>query len=227
LCGRFARFSSLRTLETVFHIHATSADVIPSYNIAPTQQVLAVLYENGLKLEKLYWGLVPSWSKSLAAAPALINARAETLAAKPTFRSAFKRRRCLILADGFYEWKGEKGYKQPYYISLPSGRPFAFAGLWDIWEHKKTPPEEPPYKSCAIITREASESLRGIHHRMPVILEAGAHSSWLDPENQETNSLENILKNYHVREMKSYPVSKFVNQAKNNTPACIHPLSGK
>ena len=225
MCGRFVQFSSLRTLETAFNIHASSADVTPSYNIAPTQQVHAILYENSLKLEKLHWGLVPSWSKGLSAAARLINARAETVATKPTFRSAFKRRRCLILADGFYEWKGEKGRKQPYFISLPSGQPFAFAGLWEIWQDKEAPSDAPPYKSCTIITTEASESVRDIHHRMPVILQTEAHSSWLDPEIQETASLENILKNQHVREMKSYPVSKRVNQVKNNSPTCINPLS--
>jgi putative SOS response-associated peptidase YedK len=219
------QFSSLRTLETVFHFHLTSAAVTPSYNIAPTQQVLAILYENSLKLENLHWGLVPSWSKDLSAASRLINARAETVATKPTFRSSFKCRRCLILADGFYEWKGEKGRKQPYFISLPSGQPFAFAGLWEIWKDKNVPPDEPPYKSCTIITTEASESVRDIHPRMPVILKTEAHSSWLDPEIQETATLENILKNQHVRAMKSYPVSKHVNQVKNDSAACINPLS--
>jgi putative SOS response-associated peptidase YedK len=212
-------------LETVFQISATSIDVAPSYNIAPSQQVLAILYDHSLKLEKLHWGLVPSWAKGLPAAPRLINARLETVATKSTFRSAFKRRRCLILADGFYEWRGEKGRKQPYFICLPSGQPFAFAGIWEIWKDKSAASDEPPYKSCTIITTEASESVRDIHPRMPVILQTEAHRSWLDPENQETASLENILHTQQVHEMKSYPVSKGVNQVSNNSPTCINPLS--
>ena len=148
MCGRFVQFSSLRTLENYFPLDSIAGDVVASYNIAPTQQVLAIIYQNDRRLERLHWGLVPSWAKDLKSASRLINARAETVAQKPSFRAAFKRRRCLILADGFYEWQGEKGSKQPYFIALPSNRPFAFGGLWETWKSKSGPADDPVHKSC-------------------------------------------------------------------------------
>ena len=134
MCGRFVQFSSLRTLEKYFDFTSAPEDIAPNYNIAPTQNVLAIIQHGDYRLESLHWGLVPSWAKDLSGATRLINARAETVAKKPSFRAAFKRRRCLILADGFYEWHGEKGHKQPWYLTLPADQPFAFAGLWETWK---------------------------------------------------------------------------------------------
>jgi putative SOS response-associated peptidase YedK len=224
MCGRFVQFSSLRTLDNFFNIQPSPVDIIPNYNIAPTQQILAIVKREDYSLEKLYWGLVPSWAKNVSGASRLINARAETVASKPSFRSAFKRRRCLILADGFYEWKGEKGHKQPWYLTLPSDQPIAFAGLWEIWKGKDAPSDQHDYRSCTIITAEASESIRDIHHRMPVILQPEVYQKWLDPENQDVKQLESILQNNHIREFKSYPVSKLVNRIQNNSPVNIEPL---
>ena len=225
MCGRFVQFSSLRTLETYFPIDKVAGDVVASYNIAPTHEVLAIIQQNDRGLENLHWGLVPSWAKDLKVAARLINARAETAAQKPSFRAAFKRRRCLILADGFYEWHGDKGNKQPYFITTPSKGPFAFAGLWETWKNKTGCDDEPVYKSCTILTTAASESIKKIHHRMPVILQSKAYSDWLNPEIQETNRLEDVLRHYQVRKMNVYPVSKLVNQVRNNSAACIKPLT--
>jgi putative SOS response-associated peptidase YedK len=226
MCGRFVQFSSLRTLESIFPIDSVAAEVSANYNAAPTQEILAIIYRNGRRLEYLHWGLVPFWAKDLSGASRLINARSETAAQKPSFRTAFRRRRCLIMADGFYEWQGKKGSKQPYFIVLPSKTPFAFAGLWETWRPRDAAEDDPSYKSCTILTMEASESMRGLHHRMPVILQPEAYPEWLDPENQKADKLENLLQNQHVREMHYYPVSKLVNRVQNNSTACIEPLTG-
>ncbi|UCG08854.1 MAG: SOS response-associated peptidase [Desulfobacterales bacterium] len=223
MCGRFVQFSSLRILEKYFNIQTAPDNIVPSYNIAPTQQVLAIVKSDDYQLQKFYWGLVPSWAQNLSGASRLINARVETLATKPSFRAAFKRRRCLILADGFYEWKGEKGHKQPWFIALPSDQPLAFAGLWEIWKDRQAPPDQSDYRSCTIITTEASESLRDIHHRMPVILKPEAHEKWLDPQNQDVHQIESILQTNIVREFKRYPVSKRINRIQNNSADNIEP----
>jgi len=152
----------------------------------------------------------------------MINARSESIAEKPSFRNAFKKRRCLILADGFYEWKGEKGRKQPMFITLPDRKPFAFAGLWETWNKDD---QDTIHKSCTIITTQASESIRDIHHRMPVILKPPAYESWLDPGNQNVVELGKMLKNEIVTELVSYPVSKQVNSTRNNDPSCIEPIN--
>ncbi len=226
MCGRFVQFSSLRTLQQYFNFRAATEDIAPNYNIAPTQNVLAIVQQAEYRLETFHWGLVPSWAKNLSGASRLINARAETVATKPSFRAAFKRRRCLILADGFYEWHGEKGDKQPWYLKLPEDHWFAFAGLWEIWKGEDTSQAQDDYKSCTIITTEASDSVRDIHHRMPVILQPEAYSIWLDPDNLDIQQLESILNTKHIRELKSYPVSKHVNKVQNNTPSNIEPQDG-
>lgn len=223
MCGRFVQFSSIRTLENYFNIQTAPDEIVPSYNIAPTQKIPVIVKKEGYRLQKMYWGLVPSWAKNLSQASRLINARAETVATKPSFRAAFKRRRCLILADGFYEWEGEKGKKQPWFISLPSGQPFAFAGLWEIWKDRQATGDQSDYRSCAIITTEASESVQDIHHRMPVILQPEAYDKWLDPENEDVHQLESILQTNLIRELKSHPVSKLVNRVQNNSPTNIEP----
>jgi putative SOS response-associated peptidase YedK len=225
MCGRFVQFSSLRSLEKYFPIDSVAGEVAASYNVAPTQEVLAIVRHKDYRLEKLRWGLVPSWAKDLKRASRLINARAETAAQKPSFRAAFKRRRCLIIADGFYEWHGEKGSKQPYFITLPSNRPFAFAGLWETWKGQDASNDGPVYKSCTILTTAASEAVNAIHHRMPVILHPEAYKDWMDPGIREADRLEKVLQNRHVRNMQYYPVSKLVNRVQNNSAACIEQLS--
>jgi putative SOS response-associated peptidase YedK len=154
----------------------------------------------------------------------MINARVETLSSKPAFKAALKHRRCLIPANGFFEWSGKAGIKQPYFICLPSGEPLAFAALYEIWEDKEAPPEAGPYKSCTIITTEASKSVRDIHNRMPLILKPEAFDEWLDPDNKEPTKIEELLRTRNVKQLKSYPVSKLVNRVENNSKACIEPL---
>src|SRR5215216_4713323 len=165
MCGRYTLRTPVDTLAEAFEIEEYPSSITPSYNIAPTQEVAAVVEEDEKrKLEMLRWGLIPSWAKDPAIGNKMINARAETVAEKPSFRSAFKVRRCLILADGFYEWQKTDNGKQPYYIKMQDGSPFAFAGLWEIWQNGEE------IRSATIITTDANDLMNEIHHRMPVIL---------------------------------------------------------
>jgi len=222
MCGRFVGFRSLDELKGIFPIDKATCEAIANYNAAPSQEILAIAkYEGENWLVKFHWGLVPFWAKDISIGSRMINARLESIAEKPSFRSAFKKRRCLILADGFYEWKGEKGRKQPMFITLPDHKPFAFAGLWETWNKDD---QDSSYKSCTIITTQASESIREIHHRMPVILKPQVYESWLDSENQNVAELGRLLKNENATELVSYPVSKQVNSVRNNDPSCIEPI---
>ena len=224
MCGRFAGIRSLRELKEIFPIDKAECDVTANYNVAPSQEILAIYKHEGENwLDKFHWGLVPFWAKDTSIGNKMINARAETVAEKPSFRNAFKKRRCLIIADGFYEWKGEKGRKLPMFITLPDRKPFAFAGLWEFWNKKDDP--DSGYRSCTIVTTEASESIRDIHHRMPIILKPDVYEPWLNPEYQETAGLKDILANSIQTELVSHPVSKTVNSVKNNDPSCIDPIS--
>ena len=224
MCGRFVQNFNLDNLHQNFNIRTSAPDVTPNYNVAPTQEILAIIkHDNENTLEKLHWGLVPFWAKDISIGTRMINARSETVAKKASFRHPFKKRRCLIPANGFYEWKGEKGSKQPFYVFIPSREPFSFAGLWETRADKDSD-EKPVYKSCTIITTEASESIHEIHHRMPVILDPGFYEKWLNTEIQDPKELEAILQDGTIREIKYYPVSTFVNSVKNNTPECIKPI---
>jgi len=223
MCGRFVQYSLLQVIQQIFNIDTLSFEVIPNYNVAPKQETLAaVKHDNEIKLEKLHWGFVPFWAKDISIGSGMINARAETVSSKPSFSNAFKKRRCLILANGFYEWKGDKGNKQPYYVFISSGEPFAFAGLWETWTDKKSG-EESVYKSCTIITTSASGNICEIHHRMPAILDPKFHEKWLNGDIQDPKKLEIILQKGLIHDMKYYPVSKLVNSVKNNDPNCMKP----
>jgi len=224
MCGRFVQNFTLETLEKIFNVSSTSPDTSSNFNVAPTQEILTILKnDDEYKLERLHWGLVPFWAKDVSIGSRMINARAETVASKPSFRNAFKKRRCLIPASGFYEWKGEKGHKQPYYITIPSGEPFTFAGLWESWTDKEGD-DDSVYKSCTIITTSASNSIVELHNRMPVILDPKVYDQWLDVELQDAKELESILKEGSINEMKYHPVSTIVNSVKNNDPNCIKPI---
>lgn len=222
MCGRFVGFRPLEELMTHFPIDVADADVTENFNVAPTQEVLSIVrQEDQNHLVRLNWGLVPFWAKDTSIGSRLINARSETAASKPSFRTAFKKRRCLILADGFYEWTGTKGNKQPVFLTLPDGNPFAFAGLWEYWDNKGA---AEPYRSCTILTREASESMRPIHHRMPVILKHDAYAAWLEPANQDAGAVQEIVENQIHTELKAVPVSKQVNSVKKNRAENIRPI---
>jgi len=224
MCGRFARYSLSRELERYFNALPPSFEIQPSYNVAPTQEIpVIVQLEDARYIKKRYWGLVPFWAKDISIGSRMINARVETLASKPAFKAALKHRRCLIPANGFFEWAGKAGSKQPYFICSPSGEPLAFAGLFETWEDKEASPGAGPYKSCTIITTEASDSVRDIHNRMPLILKPEAYDEWLDPDNKEPAKIEELLRTGYVMELKRYPVSKLVNRVENNSKACIEP----
>ena len=222
MCGRFVGFRPIEELRRHFPIDRTAAEATANYNVAPSQKVLCVVRrEDENWLEHFHWGLVPFWAKDPSIGNRMINARAETIAEKPSFRNAFKKRRCLIIADGFYEWQGPKGQKQPMFITLRDEKPFAFAGLWETWGQKQ---QESVYKSCTIITTEACKAVRDIHHRMPVIFKPEAYEFWLNPNNQDVTALKKILKEALLTDLVSHPVSKQVNSTRNNDASCIDPI---
>ncbi|MFB2918882.1 SOS response-associated peptidase [Aerosakkonema funiforme] len=219
MCGRFSFTQPDEIVAQLFHLSSVP-NLSPRYNIAPTQSVPTLLVNSEDKeteLKMLRWGLIPSWAKDIKMGAKLINARAETVAEKPAFRSAFKHRRCLVLADGFYEWQEQDGKKQPFYFRLEDGKPFAFAGLWERWEKG----EGDAIASCTIVTTEANDVMRPIHDRMPVILDPKDYETWLDPQVQKRETLESLLQPYQSEDMTVYPVSTKVNNARTDSPDCI------
>jgi putative SOS response-associated peptidase YedK len=190
------------------------------FNIAPTQTVLAVKQEPGDKPRSAFlrWGLIPSWAKDKKIGASLINARSDGVASKPSFRAAFKRRRCLVLADGFYEWNKGPTPKQPFHIRMRDGSPLAFAGLWEHWSV-----EEPAVESCTIITTDANDVLRPLHDRMPVILDPRDYGRWLDPANADPGVLQEMLRPYPPEHMTAVALSTYVNNARNEGEKCLAP----
>jgi putative SOS response-associated peptidase YedK len=221
MCGRYTLASPTERLAEEFGVDAASIELAPNYNVAPTQQVAAVVDEGGQRrLEVLRWGLIPPWADDPGIGSRMINARSETAPGKPSFRRAFRERRCLIPADGFYEWQRTNGAKQPYYIHMEDGRPFAFAGLWESWSKGG----EGEVRTCTILTTGANALVGEVHDRMPVILAHDAYDVWLDPAS-ERDELTGLLAPYPVDEMEAYPVSRFVNSPSNNDPRCIEPAA--
>ena len=219
MCGRFTLTADISTLQESFPFVEMPQGMQPHFNIAPTQPVAVVPNDGRNRLDFFVWGLIPSWAKDPNIGSRLINARAETLQEKPSFRTAFRRRRCLVLADGFYEWKqGERG-KTPMYIRLASGKPFAFAGLWESWNA----PDASNVLSCTIITTQPNELMATIHNRMPVILPEEAYSTWLESAEADPQRLAGLLKPYPAEQMQAYPVSPLVNSPKNDLPELIRP----
>jgi putative SOS response-associated peptidase YedK len=192
--------------------------LLPRYNIAPSQRIAVIraLAAGSRELAFLHWGLIPAWATDPAIAARLINARAETAAEKPAFRAAMRRRRCLIPADGFYEWQKTETAKRPFFFQLQDERPFAMAGLWETWQGP-----DGPVESCTILTTAANELVAKLHERMPVILEPQAYAAWLDPNLVDPAQLAEWLKALPASQMKSFPVSRLVNSPKNETPDCI------
>jgi putative SOS response-associated peptidase YedK len=221
MCGRFTLHTPAATLADIFQV-PHSVQLPLRYNIAPTQQVAVIRSENEQRsLSTLRWGLIPSWAKEAAIGSRTINARGETVAEKPAFRSAFKRQRCLIVTDGYYEWKKVGSKKQPYYIRMRDEQPFAMAGLWEQWRGPKDEPLDEPMQTCTIITTSSNSMCDEIHDRMPVILDANHFDLWLDPEMQERTTLENLLQTYDSDEMMADKVSTHVNSVKNDDATCI------
>lgn len=221
MCGRFTLRTPAHQLVEPFGLTGVP-DIPLRYNIAPSQPVPAVRTgtEGERELVFLHWGLVPSWSKDRTSSSHMINARAETVPDKPSFRAAWKRRRCLVLADGYYEWKKGGPHKQPYWIHLRGGQPFGFGGLWESWTDPASP-DGTPLQSCTIITTQANESTREIHDRMPVIVPAELYPQWLALTPLPEDLREVVLRPYPADEIVADPVSTYVNNPRHEGPECL------
>lgn len=213
MCGRFARRMLPESYEEAFDV--TDVPNLPSYNICPTQPVVVIRIDEGKKaVAVMRWGLIPLWAKDKKMS--FINARSDTLFEKPAFRAAVKRRRCLILADGYFEWKTEGKKKTPFFFRLKEDKPFAFAGIWDCWTK-----EEKPIESCALITTDANELSRNVHDRMPVMLQRDEGEAWIDPDVEDAKALAGLLRPFAAEAMRYYEVGPAVNSVKNNNPTCL------
>ena len=222
MCGRFTLTVDPADLQEAFYwVNFSNLDFAPRYNISPTQPLAVVPNTGENKLDFYTWGLVPFWAKDPAIGSRMINARSETLAEKPSFKNSFKRRRCLILADGFYEWQKVPGSKTkiPTYIRMKNGKPFAFAGLWENW-HSADGSE---ILSSTIITTQPNELIKPIHNRMPVILPESTYELWLTPGEVAPQELSPILLPFNSDQMEAYPVSSLVNNPRNDSSNCIIP----
>lgn len=225
MCGRFAFYSPHEAVTRLFGV-AGAPEVEPRYNIAPTQYIATVRADGqGARgLAMLYWGLVPSWAKEKSIGARMINARGETLREKPSFRNAYKRRRCLVLADGYYEWQRSGGVKQPYFMSFASGEPFGIAGLWESW---RDPVSGEPLESCCLVTTAPAASVAHVHDRMPVIVPAPAYPEWLDPRNADVERLDRLLVPWAGDGLAARPVGRRVNDARNQGPDLLEPLGSQ
>ncbi|KON83523.1 hypothetical protein AF332_27635 [Sporosarcina globispora] len=220
MCGRFSLTEDISILQQYFNFKIAE-DIFPRYNIAPSQKILTIISDGqNRRAGTMKWGLVPFWGKDEKIGYKMINARAEGIDEKPSFKHAFKRRRCLIVSDGFYEWKKDEKGKQPYRFIMKDNRPFAFAGLWETWKKG-----EQPLHSCTIITTTPNEVTEKVHDRMPVILHRDSYDLWLNPKNDCTEHLKSLLVPYPAEAMDLYPVSTLVNSPKNDLAEVISPLN--
>ena len=219
MCGRFTLTMNPAELKDAFARFRFPSQFAPRFNIVPTQPLLAIPNDGRNAATFFLWGLLPFWAKDAALAKRMINARGETLTEKPSFRGAYKYRRCLILADGFYEWQAvaRQKTKTPHFVFMKSRQLFAFAGLWQDWES----PDGSRVKTCIIITTQPNEVVAPIHKRMPVILPPSAYRQWLDPKAR--TDLQRLLVPYQAEEMDAYPVSTLVNSAEKDQAECVVP----
>lgn len=226
MCGRFALSAKTSQIEKLLPGLKIDGEIKPRYNIAPTQKVKVILNTMPDKIVEANWGLLPSWAKDKTLSSKMINARVETLLEKPSFKNSFKKKRCLIIADAFYEWKEDKQSKTktPYLIKLKSGEPFTFAGLWDIWVDKESSDKE-EILSTTIITTEPNELMATIHNRMPVIIPENLREIWLD-RNSDPQELQKLISiPYNSKEMIAYEISKIVNNPANDDISCQNPIN--
>lgn len=227
MCGRYTLSTPGEVISELFGVEPPEG-LSPRYNIAPTQESPVIRVEDpdqGRVCDFLRWGLVPFWADDPSIGNRMINARAETAAKKPAFRASFKKRRCLVLADGFYEWKKEGGVKVPYWIHLPERKPFAFAGLWSRWDKDPEALEgEGPLETFTILTTEAHSRIQDLHDRMPVILRREDFDPWLDPEMDDKERLTGMLGNDSGRYLEFHAVSRRVNSPQNDVPENIEPV---
>ena len=224
MCGRFTLSAPPEVISMCFDIETDSFDYLPAFNIAPTQNVLTVRNrEHSRQSQTMRWGLIPFWAKEAKMGNKMINARSETVIENKVFKTSFQKRRCLILADSFYEWVRVSKSKQPIRILLDSEKPFAFAGIWESWKDPNDPNSE-TVESCSIITTRANTLIQPIHDRMPVILPRELESDWLDLDNTDTGFLREIMIPFDPALMKCYPVSQAVNSTKNEGKDLIEPI---
>jgi putative SOS response-associated peptidase YedK len=219
MCGRYTLKARPKVLAE--HFDVPEVPRLPRFNIAPAQAVPVVrATPKGRALVMLRWGLIPSWANDPAVGNRMVNARAETVAEKPAYRAAFRKRRCLIPADGFFEWgAGPGGRKQPVYFRMEDESPFAFAGVWEVWSKG-----DGMVESCALITTTPNGLVAPVHNRMPTILAPEAYSRWLDPRVSDLSSLAALLRSYPASEMVAYPVGRMVNDPRHDGPDCIAPI---
>jgi len=221
MCGRYTLRSKPMAIAEEFDLPEVPP-LHPRFNIAPNQPVAVVRFdpsEGSRRLDFLTWGLVPSWADDPSIGDHMINARSESVLEKPAFRYAFHSRRCLVVADGFYEWQRQDGWKRPFFVHRRDDRPFAFAGLWEHWEKG-----DQPIYSCTLLTTDANEVLAPIHDRMPVIVPRSAYDLWLDLAVKDPNRLQPLLVPFPAEEMEAYPVSRLVNDPGNDVPECIQSI---
>lgn len=221
MCGRYTLTANPNTIQLAFNLDSVPDQMEARYNIAPSQPVPVITNQNPKELTFFKWGLVPSWSKDVSIGNKMINARAETASEKPSFRSAFKRRRCLIPADGFFEWTKQGKDKVPMYIHMENHDVFAFAGLWEVWNS----PEGDELYTCTILTAEPNDLIRPLHHRMAVILEPDVYDTWLSPDELPADVLMPLLTPYPPEKMRVFEVSKMVNSPANDNPQVIEPYN--
>lgn len=221
MCGRFTLTVNPADLQDAFSNYTFPTQFAPRFNIAPSQPVLAIPNNDKFKADFFIWGLIPLWAKDPSIGNRLINARAETLAEKPSFRGSYKHKRCLVLADGYYEWQatGVKKPKVPYFIHMQDRQPFAIAGLWDTWEG----PDGSSLQTCTLITTTPNELMEPIHDRMPAILHPRDYAKWLDPAPQTPERLQALLKPFPAESMAAHPVSTLVNKPENDSPELVVP----
>ena len=225
MCGRFTLRTPTPVLIKTFRLSNVAddaQDLPPRYNVAPTQQIAVVRNDDEARrqLVNMRWGLVPFWAKDKSIGNRMINARCETVAEKPAFRAALRQRRCLVLADGYYEWQKVGAKKQPYWIRMEDDRPFAMAGLWESWRDAEAK-ENHPLLSCTIITTDSNDLTHDLHDRMPVILEPDDWDAWLDVTIADTDTVQALLRPYESDVMRMDPVSTHVNNARHEGPECV------
>ncbi|MBT2707206.1 SOS response-associated peptidase [Pseudomonas sp. ISL-84] len=221
MCGRFTLTETINKLQMTFEFEYSGGEIVPRYNIAPSQNILTIIGSGEQRIGKqMKWGLVPFWAKDEKIGYKMINARAEGIDSKPSFKKPFKSKRCLIPADGFYEWKKTEEGKQPYRFIIKNEEPFAFAGVWDMWDKGDN-----PLMSCTIITTVPNEVTEEVHDRMPVILKESDFEDWLNPNFDDTEYLKSLLVPYPAEKMDKYPVSSKVNSPKNEMAELISPLN--
>jgi putative SOS response-associated peptidase YedK len=220
MCGRFTLHHSTEDVAERFAVEQLALGLTPAYNIAPSQPIATILQRQSRTLEKFKWGLVPAWAKDPAIGNRMINARAESASEKPAFRDAIRRRRCLVPASGYYEWRRSGPVRVPMYVHMKDQRPFAMAGLWEEW----AAPGGAILRSVAIVTTEPNPFAATIHHRMPAIIDVASEEAWLDPTIEDVARVTSFLKPYAGDDLQAHPVSTAVNKADCDEAACIEPV---